>query len=350
MHRPWLTQTLDRLLNPFQRERGRVFQAALPMTDTRQTRGALAGNSRLHSAASTAQRCTAWFAEGINDPWDHVEAVMGLIVAGHYQAALKGFDRLANNQREDGAWFAAYQNNAVADDTRAETNFVAYVATGLWHYFLATGDAATLHDSGQCLEGHNLRFGPAGAKRRDLLGRRQPNRHVKGRAGDRLQRHIQVPRLRLPLLAPWAKTAAWRYARYRLGDALRNKPECFDRTWESKARYSMDWFYPVLTGVISGDAAKQRLSENGTFVEPGLGCRCVQEQPWVTVAETCELIMACVVAGETSERSRSIKTFSAFNWTTAAGGRVTFSRRCLLAGRETRLVRGRCAAGRRCAV
>ena len=58
-----------------------------------------------------------WFAGGITDPWDHVEAVMGLTVAGHHQAALKGFDWLANNQREDGAWFAAYQNNVVADDT-----------------------------------------------------------------------------------------------------------------------------------------------------------------------------------------------------------------------------------------
>ena len=28
---------------------------------------------------------------------------MGLTVAGHHQAALKGFDWLANNQREDGA-------------------------------------------------------------------------------------------------------------------------------------------------------------------------------------------------------------------------------------------------------
>jgi hypothetical protein len=40
-------------------------------------------------------------------------------------------------------------------------------------------------------------------------------------------------------------------------------------------------------------------------VEPGLGCRCVEEQPWVTVAETCELIMACVVAGE-SQRAATL--------------------------------------------
>ena len=61
----------------------------------------------------------------------------------------------------------------------------------------------------------------------------------------------------------------WRSARHRLGDALRNKPERFDRTWESKARYSMDWFYPVLTGVLSGEAATKRINEKWeTFVEP----------------------------------------------------------------------------------
>jgi hypothetical protein len=84
-----------------------------------------------------------------------------------------------------------------------------------------------------------------------------------------------------------------------LGQALRHKPDRFDRTWESKARYSMDWFYPVLSGVITGPDAERRLEEKwDAFVERDLGCRCVVDQPWVTIAETCELIMACVVAGK----------------------------------------------------
>ena len=52
----------------------------------------------------------------------------------------------------------------------------------------------------------------------------------------------------------------WLEARARLGDALRNKPERFDRTWESKSRYSMDWFYPVLTGVLSPAESRKRLA------------------------------------------------------------------------------------------
>ena len=249
-----------------------------------------------------------WFAGGITDPWDHVEAVMGLTVAGHHQAALKGFYWLANNQREDGAWFAAYQNNAVADDTRAETNFVAYVATGLWHYHLATGDTAALD-----------RFWPMLRKAITfVLGQQAPSGEIywavdsrTGTSKDALVTGCSAIYKSLACACHVADALGedctrWRSARHRLGDALRNKPERFDRTWESKARYSMDWFYPVLTGVLSGEAATKRINEKWeTFVEPGLGCRCVEEQPWVTVAETCELIMACVVVGE-SERAATL--------------------------------------------
>ena len=249
-----------------------------------------------------------WFAGGITDPWDHVEAVMGLTVAGHHQAALKGFDWLANNQREDGAWFAAYQNNAVADDTRAETNFVAYVATGLWHYHLATGDTAALD-----------RFWPMLRKAITfVLGQQAPSGEIywavdsrTGTSKDALVTGCSAIYKSLACACHVADALGedctrWRSARHRLGHALRNKPERFDRTWESKARYSMDWFYPVLTGVLRGEAAKKRINEKWeTFVEPGLGCRCVEEQPWVTVAETCELIMACVVVGE-SQRAATL--------------------------------------------
>ena len=55
---------------------------------------------------------------------------MGLTVAGRFDASLKGFEWLSRTQRCDGAWYAAYEDEAVVDDTWAETNFVAYVATG----------------------------------------------------------------------------------------------------------------------------------------------------------------------------------------------------------------------------
>mgnify|MGYP001332238855 CR=1 FL=1 len=71
-----------------------------------------------------------WFAGGITDPWDHVEALMGLTVAGRFNASLKGFEWLSRMQRSDGAWYAAYQDEAVADDPRADTSFGAAAGTG----------------------------------------------------------------------------------------------------------------------------------------------------------------------------------------------------------------------------
>lgn len=107
-------------------------------------------------------------------------------------------------------------------------------------------------------------------------------------------------------------------ARKRLGVALRERPERFDRTWESKARFSMDWFYPVLTGVLSPEAGKARLAARWhEFVEPGLGCRCVADQPWVTLAETCELTLALLATGQ---RQRAAELFSGLHdWRTADG-------------------------------
>jgi hypothetical protein len=245
-----------------------------------------------------------WFEAGITDPWDHVEAIMGLTVAGHRSSALAGFEWLQKMQRADGAWFAAYQDDVVADDSRAETNFVAYVATGLWHYYLATQDQDTL-----------VRFWPMVQRAISfVLDQQAPSGEIywavdtkTGPSKDALITGCSAIYKSLACACHIAQTlgyesSSWQRARSRLGNALRHKPERFDRTWESKARYSMDWFYPVLTGVISGPDAAKRLAEKWeSFVEADLGCRCVADQPWVTIAETCELIMACVVAGEKTQ-------------------------------------------------
>jgi hypothetical protein len=75
----------------------------------------------------------------------------------------------------------------------------------------------------------------------------------------------------------------------------------------------MDWFYPVLSGILPAESARSRLEDRwGEFVEAGLGCRCVADQPWVTIAETCELIMACTAAGLTREAERLFSDLERF--------------------------------------
>jgi hypothetical protein len=70
--------------------------------------------------------------------------------------------------------------------------------------------------------------------------------------------------------------------------------------FEPKDRFSMDWYYPVLGGVLTGDVARARLLDDdrwSTFVVPGRGVRCVADQPWVTAAETCEAVMSMATVG-----------------------------------------------------
>ena len=69
--------------------------------------------------------------------------------------------------------------------------------------------------------------------------------------------------------------------------------------FEPKDRWAMDWYYPVLTGALTGDAAKSRLAEQwNIFVMPELGVRCVSDEPWVTASETAECSLAYSAIGD----------------------------------------------------
>ncbi|MGB0101595.1 MAG: prenyltransferase, partial [Nocardioides sp.] len=69
--------------------------------------------------------------------------------------------------------------------------------------------------------------------------------------------------------------------------------------FEDKSAHSMDWYYPVLGGAVRGRAAFELLETRwDDFVVPGLGILCVDTNPWVTGAETCELAMALDTIGD----------------------------------------------------
>lgn len=245
-----------------------------------------------------------WFEGSYSDPWDHIEAAMGLSVAGEYAAAERAYRWLANIQLADGSWWAAYKSGAVHDRARRESNFVAYIATGIWHHYLITGDRAFLAGFWPCVSAAmdfvlslqtehgeiHWAVDTQGAPMEDAL--------LTGCSSiyKSLECAVYIAKT---LAKPSAQLSG---ARTRLGEALRDRPHRFDRTWESKARYSMDWFYPILTGVLDKNRAKQRLAQRwDEFMRDGQGCRCVSDEPWVTVAETCELVLALIAVGDRSK-------------------------------------------------
>ena len=105
--------------------------------------------------------------------------------------------------------------------------------------------------------------------------------------------------------------AKWRAARERLALVLRRNLERFedvDFPNGGPGRHSMDWYYPVLGGAVRGPAGRLRLLDadmTDAFLEEGVGCRCVIENPWYTMAETCEFVLALDAVG-LSERAREV--------------------------------------------
>jgi hypothetical protein len=67
----------------------------------------------------------------------------------------------------------------------------------------------------------------------------------------------------------------------------------------------MDWYYPVLCGAYSGHDAMVRIDSRwDDFIVGDLGIRCVDDRPWVTGAETCELALALDALGDRHRAQR----------------------------------------------
>jgi hypothetical protein len=261
-----------------------------------------------------------WFESGYTDPWDHIEAAMGLTIGGELAAAKRAYEWLASVQLDDGSWWASYRGDEIDNSKRRETNFIAYIATGVWHHYLITADREFLQVMWPTVD-RAINFVVSLQTQHgeihwavDGAGRPKCDALVTGCSS--IYKSLECA-LNIAVTVGEDRSS-WMQARDDLGVALRHKPERFDRTWESKARYSMDWFYPVLTGVLPEGESRARLAARwDEFVEPKLGCRCVSDEPWATVAESCELVMALLAAGD---HARAVEVYSWLHQWRAADG------------------------------
>jgi hypothetical protein len=257
-----------------------------------------------------------WYDAGVWDPWNHGHAVMGLALMGYRAEADLGLRALADRQNPDGSWWAQYGSAVPLGSNKYEgdgdekkirdTNYCAYIAAVVLHDFLLTADRRRLADRWpmvrnavnfvlkyQSVHGE-IRWAAAdpGTPQDDALVTGSSSIYKSLECAIRIARELGHD------------ARDWLRARERLGDALRNKPHRFDRQWEKKDYFSMDWYYPVLTGVYRGDAARARIASRwNDFVADGKGCLCVLQQPWVTIAESCELVLALLSVGDPRARA-----------------------------------------------
>lgn len=255
--------------------------------------------------------CIPWEDGRHADPWNHVEAAMALDVAGLHEAAERAYRWLAGRQRADGSWAAGHR--AGTDEPFTDANFCAYAATGIWHHFLAGGDAQFLRQAWPMVEAAVecvLTLQQPGGEvwwARDDEGRPWPGALVSSCSS--ICKSLECAAAVATVLG--RSRRRWRIARRILQAALLERPEAF----EDKSRWAMDWYYPVLGGAFRGAAAGARLAERWpTFVVEGMGVLCVADRPWVTVAESCELVISLDAIGRRPEACR------VFSWLAALRG------------------------------
>jgi hypothetical protein len=230
------------------------------------------------------------------DPWDSVEAAMALDVGGEHDRAAAAYAWLARAQRPDGSWAAEYRDGR-ATAPAAESNHAGYLAVGVWHSWLRTADEALVVAAWPAVRrGLDLVSAmqlPTGAISWALRPDGSPDDTALLTGCSSL---YQALRCGIALAGLCGEPQpAWDLAAADLGTALCSRPGAF----ADRSRWSMDWYYPVLAGALTGPAARDRLAAGwDAFVVPGLGVRCVADRPWVTGAETCELALALVAAGQ----------------------------------------------------
>ncbi|HEY2051022.1 MAG TPA: hypothetical protein VGH03_16910 [Caulobacteraceae bacterium] len=274
----------------------------------------LSGAVRVILEAQRPDGAIPWFQDGPWDAWNHAECLMALDAVGELDAVRRGLECLAVGQRGDGAWLCGY-GNALPMEGRdrmargeapkvCDTNFAGYPATALWRMWLSRRDTA--------LTG---RYWPMV---RSAIGFVLSCQHPEGdvswcgeahgtAADDAVLSGCASLYASLGHAFALAEIIGdphpqWLSARARLGTAIRERSDRFDRAGADRSGFAMDWYYPVLAGVVRGEAATARIEEGWRrFVEPGRGCRCVAAEPWATVAESAELALTLIRLGRRGE-------------------------------------------------
>ena len=184
------------------------------------------------------------------------------------------------------------------EQDKLDANVVAYVAAGVWHHWLLTDD-----------RGFAETLWPVVEKAIDfVLDLQEPRgeilwaRHADGTpwpfallTGSSSICHSLRCAIALAELLGHERPD-WELSAARLADTIRHHEA---DAFAPKHRWAMDWYYPVLGGVLLGEAGRARLADRfDTFIDEGRGVRCVKDRPWTTVAETCECMLAHLAVGE----------------------------------------------------
>lgn len=269
-----------------------------------------------------------WHEEGKTDPWDLVESAMGLNIGGFVHESDRAFQWMLENQNENGSWFSSYING-VPQDRTMESNMSAYIATGVFHTWIIRKYSQDRHDQLMSMASKKNKISKANiglgkidcsadtflkkmwpcvqkgvdfalslqTDRGEIYWAKSPEGNVDPMAlltgSSSIYMSLKCALSIAHLLE--IEMPHWETAFNKLGSTIRDNIHIYNI---SKSRFSMYWFYPILSGALTGEAAVKRVEKYWKkYVVEGQGVRCVSDRPWITMAETSEFVIALAAMG-----------------------------------------------------
>ena len=245
--------------------------------------------------------------DGTHDPWDHIESIMGLNIYKDIEASKSAFNWLTHHQNSDGSWYAKYYKTDAIEKNKP-THFSPYIAVAALHFFRIFKDINFLQSIWSSIE---LAVNFSVELQQDngtipwsINNNSQIENDYLLTGCSSILKSIECGIALSKILNETENIEKWKKAHLLLSNAIQDPDGKFDLIKDRK-RFSMDWYYPILSGCLKQDEKSYYINKIfKDFYLDGIGIKCVIEEPWVTVAETSEFILALMCAGYDDEAKR----------------------------------------------
>lgn len=232
-----------------------------------------------------------WDKKGRCDAWDHCECLIALAIFEEWEAFDKGIEWIMKNINDEGLIFAEF-NFGKPTKKFFEAHHAAYVFLPLLQKYLIDGEKEYLKKLSKKLK--QIYKGTSLFKDDD--GYFYWAKNSNGYLDNSLitaSCSIELSRRAYERIFRVIEDGFYESNEF-LSDEMLNSSK-FNRDGIDRSRFSMDSYYPFMCGYVNDKKINKFLDQ---FYVDGLGIKCVIEEPWVTLAESSEAVIALLKSGK----------------------------------------------------
>ena len=237
--------------------------------------------------------------DGSHDPWDHIESIMGLNFLSKSDSSKSAFKWLIKNQNADGSWYSKYIGNKPIEINKP-THFSPYISVAALHYHKIYCDIEflkTLWPSIKAAINFSINIqNDNGTIPWSIDANQKIENDYLLTGSSSILKSIECGIALSNILKDRSQLKDWNLSYQLLSKAIKSPKGKFDLL-KDRQRFSMDSYYPILSGCLNEDEKKVYIEKvMKKFYVKNIGIKCVEDEPWVTVAETCEFIISLMAS------------------------------------------------------